>query len=1242
MKVQPKLLRLLTPPPLTHGDVLLGQDLQSITHSAMSIHLTKSVPTSTPRTSTHKQQITTMHPSQPLLAYLLVPAEERDKKILSKSIVVQNSKTRAVVASVTLSELVSSLYNIDTMSDKATEKQHRVLRDLGHVQRLEFFDPSTLYWSGHGTVKRHQELEQRWSYLFVQFQSSIVILNLRRHSVSITNNVKVEQEFRPIVAHVTQKLLGGEISSNVVPLSRQTFMVATGDGYIKTYNWKTSTVVDAIKVVANKNDSVVHLCSTNKYNSTEQYYAASARRIVCLCKKGAGFMMELQISDGAVTSVSQPLYKFEGGTVPTAISIRDDTHSSMEHVLLHYCGYRDLLLWTLQAKSKGKLLVWDMSNLPYVDRRGKKPEPIKVDPTLVTQFPYENISHTLFHGWFNEALSTDCIASAAITKEGNFQILLSPIHGGATSVKSPFLATTVFSVDVGQILQRDLQLPDNKEVQLKVHSIYCPSLRDCSLFCIGTNVGSLMIKMMDGNLIPFPGGRHAHLSANYGSLGKAVLTIRRGEIVYGSLESSDGLGHNPLGPMESKNQIIVYDAPPPLHLPPEIHKRPVRLPPLFLPSPSRKYLCCFWKEEMRYEILHFPTILDRISSGGKAAFSPLVASGNGVSSFAWIGNDDLFGLLYNPEQDLALKVGIDLSAPQATLGRELANAAQKITDVTKLKELKNLKEIMSLNTGAGKSHGRMHALKGIQELGTGTGKAAMKFTKGSVNLTKKVAKGTTKIAVGAAVGVTGKARLAVVTGKARTSTVGAANIASFGLLGRKKKEREKAENASLATVDMDDMDDISRVSERGEQGDENLNPSERKFPWVELRSMDENIGADGLTSARSSNIGQLMLRTGNRNPPTILFGGPVLCVGNKYNEHDEGIAYFYTKKKGEKGDKASHFVSSGPAFPCPDIVVWDDEGQLCAVIIRSRISVYLSDEPNFVMLGTVRTGSTSDADDQIISARFIHGVLYCSTRSSVQCVFLGDLEGGVCNLDIFTLANSDIITLPPKTIATDGTALSPSVLPMALNYPTILGYQNGSLMVSTAAGVHAIPLDSPILRIGALIAAGQQHRAEPWFDAIPEDDHEALAAFLERRGTPALALQLSGVSLETIVDICMRNGFVEQLEQVVEEYGLKGLHSIDMGRGVSSNVFGPEDHGTSIVVCVGAYLLSYGRVELVRRLATECLSSVDDGKREGFLLASLLLSVQGSDSRRVIERSVKDIGEEEDWPVGEYVRDHIL
>lgn len=1286
MKTQPKLLRLLTPPPLTQGDVIHGTDLKSVTRSSLSIHLKKSVPTSAPRLSPHKQQMTTLHPSRPLVAYLLIPSEDRDKRSVSKSVVVQDIQTKAIVASISLPEIATALYGIDPATEKSLDRQYRILKDLGHVQRLDFFDPSTLYWSGHGTSP--EDFGLRWSHMFVQFQNCIVIVNLRRHSVSITSDIKVHEVFKPLMAHVTQKSLGGStISSNAIPISLHLFLVATNDGFIKIYNWKSNVIVHSIKVVVSRSDSIVRICSANKYGTSEQYHSSKKRRIVCLSKKGAAYVLELQVTDGVVSQISPPICRFEGGSVPASMS-KDDDHSSMEHVLLHYCGFRDILLWSAPSKNRGKLLVWDMSALPEADLRPqKKADPIKLEPILVTQLPYENISHTVYSGWFHESMPMDCIASAAVTKEGDFQVLLSPLHGSGTSIKNPFAATTVLSVNLGEIIQRDMQLPENKEVQLKVQSVYCPPLRDSSTFYFGTNIGTLLIRMGDGNVIPFPGTQHAHLSANHGSLGKALLTVRRGEIVYGSLEPPGGSSVvNPMGPMESKNNIVVYESPPPLHLSAEIHKRPVRLPPLFLQSPSRTFLCVFWKEEMRYEVLHIPTMLDRVSSGGQTAAKPLVASGNGVASFAWIGDRDLFSLLYNPEQDLALKVGIDLSAPQATLGKELANAAIKVTDVTKLRELKNLKEIMSLNavTGAGKSvvstAGKLQTFKGIQELGTGTGKAALKLGKGSVSLTKKVAKGTTKIAFGTVKGTTkiavgtakgtakmapgiakGTARLAVATGKAGlqgtkmavggTSKVvgGAANIATFGLLGRRKREKEKTDSASLATAEIDDLDDQSRVSaslpslpETIGSSSDNMSIMERKFPWVELRTLEESTGGDGSTSVTSSNIGELTLRTGKRHPPTILFGGPVLCVGSKYSQHDEGLAYFYTQKEGENGDSASSFLSSGPAFPCPDLVVWDDDGRLCAVVIQSRVSIYLSDEPDFIMLGTARLGSSADADVEVTSARFIHGALYCSTRSSVQCIFLGDLEGGVCHLDVFTLTSSDVSTLPSRGIASEQRALTPPIIPMPLNHPTILGYQNGSLMVSTAAGVHAIPLGFPLLRIGALIAAGQPQRAELWFDAVPEDSHEALATFIERRGAPELALQLPGISLETIVDLCMRFCFVEQLESIVESYGLKGLRSIDMGRGVSSNIFGPEDYGASIVVCVGAFLLSYGRVELVRRLATECLTSSDEGKREGFILASLLLSVEGSDSKRVIERSVKSLDEEDDWPVGHFVRDHIL
>jgi hypothetical protein len=53
-------------------------------------------------------------------------------------------------------------------------------------------------------------------------------------------------------------------------------------------------------------------------------------------------------------------------------------------------------------------------------------------------------------------------------------------------------------------------------------------------------------------------------------------------------------------------------------------------------------------------------------------------------------------------------------------------------------------------------------------------------------------------------------------------------------------------------------------------------------------------------------------------------------------------------------------------------------------------------------------------------------------------------------------------------------------------------------------------------------------------------------------------------------------------------HGLTGLRSFDMIQGNFSNVFGPERTGASMVACIGAYVLSHGKIELVQRLATEC------------------------------------------------------
>lgn len=77
-----------------------------------------------------------------------------------------------------------------------------------------------------------------------------------------------------------------------------------------------------------------------------------------------------------------------------------------------------------------------------------------------------------------------------------------------------------------------------------------------------------------------------------------------------------------------------------------------------------------------------------------------------------------------------------------------------------------------------------------------------------------------------------------------------------------------------------------------------------------------------------------------------------------------------------------------------------------------------------------------------------------------------------------------------------------------------------------------------------------------------------------------------------------------------------------------------------MVVTVGAYLLAHGRVELARRLATECLRLGEEGRKDALVLAALLLSVDEDDATRLINRAVENA--HENWLLGEFVKDHLL
>jgi len=314
-------------------------------------------------------------------------------------------------------------------------------------------------------------------------------------------------------------------------------------------------------------------------------------------------------------------------------------------------------------------------------------------------------------------------------------------------------------------------------------------------------------------------------------------------------------------------------------------------------------------------------------------------------------------------------------------------------------------------------------------------------------------------------------------------------------------------------------------------------------------------------------------------------------------------------------------VAFGPTIPLPDVVGWNDDGSLCCICLGARIYVYTVDPPHFTLASTTRL--ENEDGSRALSAKFLHNVLYVGSRNSVQCILLSN--GGY----------TDNYTVVGRPAADDpGTCpLSPRPAPLALCSPTILGLYHGSLLVSAASGVQSVRLDHPILRMGALYAAGHPARAFRWTETFGACLHDDLARFIERRGYPAEACKLPGISMEVLVDVCIRNRMVEPLESAVELHGLSAIRAVPMG-----------GSGHSAVECVGAFFVSQGRMELTRRLVSECIVSGDGGRREAFTLASLMHSLNPNDAKRLIKRAIgpKNRPSNDDWPVGKYVRNKLL
>ena len=1204
------------------------------------------------------QKNVTLHPCLPWTCYVAYPSAETataSTSTTNATIVVQDMETHQVLQSWTLIDLAACLYGETNPS-----KLPAAAKTLGAIISLDFLDPSTLFWNnGVLSAGEHPQqpgdVDRHFHWLVVQTSLRCLVLQIRQVSpyaggVVLTGYSK-HTRHAWLVTHLHEKTLGGGgvtgsiPSSNLYPLDSRYFLIGCADGSLKLWDCKSHQPIKSIKGLG-KGDWIIQILSANPYNNLANDEIApdsnKKRRILTFTKKGSVYLIELEIGSSIASQldIKPPLARFSGGSPMTlpqdstgaSSKEKDGGKSSMDYgnSMLQYDAHRNWLLWISPAK-KGepitKLLVWNLSALQaeLVKNQDEK-SVFKPDPTLTIQFPAGDgpddssnmaVLPTVQHSAFSE----DTILCAVATASGEFYLQAAAVPSSV--VNNTAIASPVTGMNLSQLLERELSL--DAAPLIRVSGMHSSPLGGRPIITVATNVG-LAVLDLD---VPITGARHMHLGAGLGSMGKSILSSSHSEIIYGSLDVLKA--NNPTGRMEAKNQVSVYESPPASHLPAEYQNRPFRLAPSFFPSPSGLYVCLYWPFEFRYEILHVPSVLQKVGQRGTGGpgRNPCVASGSGIIGFAWLGDEDDYAVIHAD----------DLMEAAATL-----MAAAPVLVVPTAEGGLTLKNLNPANINVSNLMDIRASAMGVANLTTSAAKAATSVTMNATKAATSVTLNATKAATTATLTATKAATSATMSAATQSTKVLTKGVKkSFGIFGKKKKGSEGGiidstgdETSEGSTLSIEDLKataaSLSSVGAMPRIPEASKRHSVELFSLVPVSSQASELSST-IAAAASSSLGEISLRGGNRNPPTMIFGGPVLVVASRSTDDREGHAHFYTRKQGDTDNNASVYVSTGPTLPYPDMCTWDEDGRFCAVIVQNRVAIYLSEPPVFTLLGAVRVGGST----KIVSATFVHGVLFCCTWNSVYCIFLGDTEKGICSIDLYNLASS----LVTEITATKRTSFTPPTAALPLIQPVVLGYQSGSLVVSSIRGLHAVPLNHPLLRIGTLTAGGQVERAVKWFDAVPDRDHEALATFLERRGLSDLAVQLPGLSLESILDICMRHRYIERLEAAVEEYGAKGLRSVDLGRGTSNGTLGPEQSPHSTVVCVAAYLLAHGKVELTRRLATELLKFGVDGQKDALGIATLLLPFDPVDASRLLGRAVEDHGKS-DWLLGNFFRDHVV
>lgn len=930
-----------------------------------------------------KLQSLCVHPTEPILMYV-VTYKKNDP--LSQRIIVQNYATRQTIQSIEIQEVVQTWLGA-LLKQKSLKEKQAIIKttclNLGMIISLQFVDEQVIFHQSAGRTSPSKDVSSKSPYLIVQCRKEILLYSLMEENTGIAT-----------VEEINQNILNKSLPSSkpVTCCDSNLLLIGCSDGAMRFYSKHEHKVIKSVRGPNGRADPVVDIVFINpwKYEHTQMNnYSIDngdkdyiIMKVATVCASGVAYLWELQLSfteTGRVGSIKirPPLVKFDADRILSGAISHANIHSSGINAYkfkVRYEPERELLYWTVLTTISGvkkiSTIVWDVTdNTIEIAMKSSSSELPLLYPSNIIRMPSSLIldhEASVCTGFAHPSFSDVAIMSAVVSNDVNLTIIGS--RRGAPAKKKESEESIIYYQFPFNFLKNTtddnllsyLRFYDSRKISLV--AIEIPFAQPSSIV-VATTAGIMIIDLMDSNPL-VTGSLHSMVPIGRGDYG--IISTVNSSLYLSSIDFNlNTKARNPVGRMPLKRSKMVYDSS--LNLQPFSASlgRPVRLPPKLLPSPSGDFICIFWQEEQMYEIVHVTSLVNISETSN---MSPAVDSGNNVLSFAWVGDDDIFALLFPPEM---IKEEED-SSDGFIVKRNPVNASNTVFNLE--------------------------------------------------------------------------------TSEETSSAVDPAKL------------KPRVELKVLVKVNADCATEFS----------------------------------DSIAAATARFLGSITLR--GRHPPTCLFGGPVLCVAclsDDPNTSKDGMSYIYSRNLDidDSNLKATNFVSVGPALPYPDMVVWDEEGRLCCFVVGSRIAIYAATQSTFIFLGSASLGSRSDISPHIQSAKFINGVLYCSTQTSVQAIFIGDIDKNdrVCKIDSFLIASICKPTRPfPHSI--DPTWQQN----ITLSSPSILGYFRGSLMISNSMGIQCLPLDQILIKIACLMSAGYKSKALMLMEHVHSSQRAKLKSYLFR------------------------------------------------------------------------------------------------------------------------------------------------